>query len=429
MAALLLSAACMGRPDRETVIAEAYVGPPTLRLRSDIPLQSAVVVTVKHGDRLKVMQRRRRFLRVRTSGGREGWTEESQLLSSTEMADLSELSKRAAALPAQGKGTTYGALNVHTQPQVGAPSFLQIKDGEKFDVLAEVVSPRVPIERAPLIPPPEKKAPAPKKPAKAGKIPPPPLPPPPGLPANWQELSKTNLPADEEGADQPEAKPIPTDHWTLVRTDGGESGWVLTRRVSMAIPDEVAQYAEGRRIVSYFPLGYVQDGDVKKANWLWTTIGDSHQPYDFDSFRVFIWSLRRHRYETAYIERNLQGYAPVLLKDVQVSASARGKTAMQEYPGFSICTEKADGQLHRREFALLGNVVRSAGEEACERQPQVWVTKAAPPAGASPAATSASSSTQHSTGSPVSSGLTARLKQQLQAIRRWWHKAPPTPTQ
>ena len=313
------------------------------------------------------MQRRRRFLRVRAAGGREGWTEESQLLNAGEMADLKELSERAAALPPQGKGTTYGALNVHTQPQVGSPSFLQIKDGEKFDVLVEVISPRVPIERPPLIPPAEKKAAAPRRPAKAAKIPPPPLPPPPGPPPNWLELSKTNLAADEQPADQPEAKPVPTDHWSLVRTASGESGWVLTRRINMAIPDDVAQYAEGRRIVSYFPLGYVEDGDAKKPNWLWTTIGDSHQPYDFDSFRVFIWSLRRHRYETAYIERNLAGYAPVLLKQVQVSANARGKTATQEFPGFSVCTEKADGQLHRREFALLGNVVHSAGEEPCQR--------------------------------------------------------------
>jgi uncharacterized protein YgiM (DUF1202 family) len=417
-ATLLLCAACMSRPDRETVIAEAYVGPATLRLRSDIPLQSAVVATVKHGDRLQIMQRRRRFLRVRAAGGREGWTEESQLLNAGEMADLKELSERTAALPSQGKGTTYGALNVHTQPQVGSPSFLQIKDGEKFDVLVEVISPRVAIERPPLIPPAEKKAAAPKKPAKAAKIPPPPLPLPPGPPANWLELSKTNLPADDQSAEQPEAKPVPTDHWSLVRTASGESGWVLTRRINMAIPDEVAQYAEGRRIVSYFPLGYVEDGDGKKPNWLWTTIGDSHQPYDFDSFRVFIWSLRRHRYETAYIERNLTGYAPVLLKQVEVSANARGKTATQEFPGFSVCTQKADGQLHRREFALLGNVVRSAGEEPCQRQAAVWVAKTGPP----PAATPAAAPVRRPARSSFTAGLTARLKQQLQAIQKWWHK-------
>ena len=40
----------------------------------------------------------------------------------------------------------------------------------------------------------------------------------------------------------------------------------------MGIPDEVAQYAEGHRIVSYFALGETQDGDQKKTTWLWTTV-------------------------------------------------------------------------------------------------------------------------------------------------------------
>jgi hypothetical protein len=132
----------------------------------------------------------------------------------------------------------------------------------------------------------------------------------------------------------------------------------------MAIPDEVAQYAEGHRIVSYFALGSVQDGDEKKSTWLWTTIGGGGQSYDFDSLRVFVWSLRHRRYETAYVEHNLQGYEPVLLKEVEL-AGVRGKSA-GKYPGFSACIQKRDGQKYRQEFALLGNIVRFAGEQPCE---------------------------------------------------------------
>ena len=138
----------------------------------------------------------------------------------------------------------------------------------------------------------------------------------------------------------------------------------------MAIPDDVAQYAEGKRIVSYFSLGEVQDEDQKKHNWLWTTIGEGVYPYDFDSFRVFIWSLRRHRYETAYIDRNLHGYAPVLLKDVELSATKGSSgAAAAKYPGFSICVEKKDGQRYRREYAFVTNVVRFAGEQPCDAAP------------------------------------------------------------
>ena len=78
---------------------------------------------------------------------------------------------------------------------------------------------------------------------------------------------------DEPDQESTAEKPPPRmDAWSLVRTPQGQSGWVLTRLLSMAIPDEVAQYAEGRRIVSYFPLGETQDDDVKKKIWL-RTIG------------------------------------------------------------------------------------------------------------------------------------------------------------
>ena len=130
----------------------------------------------------------------------------------------------------------------------------------------------------------------------------------------------------------------------------------------MAIPDEVAQYAEGKRIVSYFPLGQIQDDDKKKNIWLWTTTTDSKQPWDFNSFRVFVWSLKRHRYETGYIERNIKGYSPVLLKEVEMPS----KTGSSKYPGFSICMERNDGPRVRREYAMLGVAVRFAGEQPCE---------------------------------------------------------------
>jgi hypothetical protein len=99
----------------------------------------------------------------------------------------------------------------------------------------------------------------------------------------------------------------------------------------MAIPDEVAQYAEGHRIVSYFSLGSVRDGDQQKDTWLWTTVGDGHHPYDFDSFRVFAWSVHRHRYETEYIERNVIGYSPVEIQPVRFSG---GNDEYAGSPGF-----------------------------------------------------------------------------------------------
>jgi hypothetical protein len=403
---VIVLAGCRRGAPRAPSLGEAFVGPVLLKIRADIPPESATVTTVKHGDRLEILQRRRKFLRVRTASGKEGWTDERLLLAASDMVSLKELSARASRMPSQGVGASFGDLRVHTQASVQSPSFLVIKENEKFDVLLHMVVPRTDLPRAPLIPPAPKKSKAAKKPAKESKVPPLPLPKPPPPPANWLEMSKSEIPEDAEEHDEP-AKPVPTDNWSLIRVPGGQSGWVLTRMVRMAIPDEVAQYAEGRRIVSYFPLGDLSDGGEKKKIWLWTTIGAA-APYDFDSFRVFVWSLRHHRYETAYVERKIQGYSPVLLRDVAFSAGkgAEGSKA----PGFSVCVIGKDGQRHRREYALLGTTVRYAGDSICEPAPQIEAGKGPAPlpgAGAESAAGAAQASKE---------SLFQRMKKRLKTL-------------
>jgi uncharacterized protein YgiM (DUF1202 family) len=345
---LLALSACHSGAPRAQAIGEAYAGPATLALRRDIPLQSPVVATVKHGDRLEIVQRRRRFLKVRTRGGAEGWIEDHLLLSSEEIAALKEVERRAVTLPSQGVASTYDLLNVHTEPNRLSPSFLQVKEGEKVDVVAHVSAPRTPPERKPLIPRRPKIPPSDHKRADS-RYPLPPMPRPPPPPPNWKELSKTP-PDVQQAIAEGHAANGPQDDWSLVRNAKGESGWVLSRRLYMAIPDDVAQYAEGRRITSYFPLSQVDDGGVAKNNWLWTTISGGEHPYDFDSFRVFTWSLRRHRYETAYIQRNVEGYFPVLARPA----------------GFSVCVADNSGARRRRSYSFIVTTVRFTGEQPCE---------------------------------------------------------------
>jgi hypothetical protein len=355
----MLLAGCHSSSPRAPVIGEAYAGPATLNLRSDIPTQSATVVTVKHGDRLEILQQRRVFLKVRAPGGAEGWIEQRQLLSAGDMAGLKALARLAATMPSQGLATTDADLRVHIQPAQKSPSFLILKENDKVAVLTHITRPRTDLPRQPLVPRPVKKAKAGKK-QKAPQYPPPPMPAPPPPPANWLDLSKGGDSGEEPAEDEPPAPPAVSDDWSLVRTGDGQSGWVLTRRLRMAIPDEVAQYAEGHRIVSYFSLGSVRDGDQQKDTWLWTTVGDGHHPYDFDSFRVFAWSVHRHRYETEYIERNVIGYSPVEIQPVRFSGGN------DEYAGFSVCVENKDGQRYRRQYAVLNTRIRFAGEQPCE---------------------------------------------------------------
>ncbi|HTQ57011.1 MAG TPA: hypothetical protein VMI94_21230 [Bryobacteraceae bacterium] len=342
--------ACGGGESRAPAIGEAYAGPANLSLRKDIPLQSPVVAAAKHGEQLEIVRRRRRFVLVRTARGVEGWTEDYLLLSADEITALQDVERRARQMPSQGAASTYEMLNVHTQPNRFSPSFLQIKKGEKVDVVAHVSAPRTAPPRKPLIPPRPKAAALVRK-RPEPRIPLPPMPSPPSPPANWIELSKTPPEVQQQiDASHPAAQPVPQDDWSLVRNAAGESGWVLTRRLFMAIPDEVAQYAEGHRITSYFSLGDVRDGGEVKHEWLWTTIGGGDHQYDFDSFRIFTWSLRRHRYETAYIQRNVEGYFPVLVRP----------------GGFSLCLASSGGGRVRRSYTFAANMVRASGQQPCE---------------------------------------------------------------
>ncbi len=189
-----------------------------------------------------------------------------------------------------------------------------------------------------------------KKKAKAG-IQPPASPAPPPPPVDWVALSKERGPAAE--ADTP---PVAQDDWTLIRTSGGQSGWVLTSRVYMSIPDDVAQYAEGHRITSYFVIGSVADKGEQKNIWLWTTAESLGQDHDFDSYRVFTWSTKRHRYETAYIQRREQGYQPVLAKPERVFRCA--------------CREQSGRTGAEALHTLTGVSVRPADEQPCEAMPE-----------------------------------------------------------
>lgn len=343
---------CTPTAQRETVLGEAYVGPAALRLRRDPASPTADGATLRHGERVLIVGRRRIFLKVRAASGAEGWVLARQLLSPKQMEELNRLAERAARLPSHGTATVYEPLNVHSEPNRQAPSFYQIREGEPVEVLVQKLAPRTPYQNPALLPAPQRPQPLLRKRAsRSSRIPPPPLPPAPSPPANWLELSRT--PPEILAQRQP-PKPVPVDTWALVRLKNGRAGWVLARMLRMEIPDEVAQYSEGHRITSYFSVGQVKDGDQMKHNWLWTTIAPGNYPYDFDSFRYFVWNVRRHRYETAYVERRLKGYFPVTVHPVQVTLGKKQQT----WPGFSLVVEEADGVRYRRTYAYQGYLVR-----------------------------------------------------------------------
>ena len=379
LAGLILISGCRSEQAGPPPIGEAFAGPATLIVRKELGMKSAPAATLKHGDRVAVLQTRRRFAKVRTDGGVVGWVDSRQLISTEQMQALRQMAEFAGKMPSQGRATVFEALNVHTEPVRSSPSFAQIPEGGAVEVLAHEITPRnaKPQAPPPIIPP----KPAARKPkgkekkekkSASSRIPPPPLPPPPPPPPNWLALSQSAPP--DPGMDdkkEKEEKPVPNDDWSFVRTKDGKAGWVLTRMLTMSIPDEVAQYAEGHRITSYFPLADVQDEGQTRHYWLWTTLAKTSSPYEFDSFRVFVWSLKRHRYETAYIERNVVGYYPV--------EATKGTGEHGEGATFSLILEDKDGEPVRKTYVFNGYRVNLINKEPYQR-PQGGIPSAVPEA-------------------------------------------------
>jgi len=376
--AALATTSCSDGPEPASAIGEAYAGPMTLNIRQEISLKSPVMATVKHGEQLEVLSVRRRFMRVRAASGAEGWCDSEKLLTTEQMARLRAVAEAAAKLPSQAEATVFDSRNVHTEPHRLAPSFLMLKEEERFHVLGHRLVARGPyesevtkkIEKASAPPPRKKPSRTPKTKDRRKKdddVELPPMPSGPAVPANWRELSfraplEADVPAPPKKEErsalsmlirQPQEPPKFED-WSLIRAKDGRAGWILTRTMTMTIPDDVARYAEGHRITSWFDLGDVQDGEVVKKHYLWTTIVKGGEPYEFDGFRIFVYNARRHRYETGYREKNVRGYFPSALHPVEVTEGRKVRRAQ----GFSLVVEDESGALVRKTYSFEGYRVR-----------------------------------------------------------------------
>jgi hypothetical protein len=347
--------------DSSDVLGKAYVAPTTINLRRELTERNSTVATLRHGEEVAIIDVRRRFLKVRTAAGFEGWLDAADLLTSDEMQQIRGERRQERKLPSQGAATVFEPLNIHIEPSRTSPAFARIPEGGIVQVLAHRVAPRTsgPPKLVSFIV--SRPDPEPRRNRKhrraGGLLLPKPAPPPP--PANWVELSSERIDGEPSPADmqsekrqeqaekktQEAKKPVILEDWTLVRSKSNETGWVLSRNLFMSIPDEVAQYAEGKRISSYFDLGAVNDSERGiKHNWLWTT-SSKLEPYDFDSWRVFLWNRRRHRYETSYRQRDIEGYFPVRVEPADPSEPGRR---------FDLITKDDDGKLRRRTYTFDG---------------------------------------------------------------------------
>jgi hypothetical protein len=119
------------------------------------------------------------------------------------------------------------------------------------------------------------------------------------------------------------------EDWWLVRDSKGDTGWLYSRMMDVDAPEALTRYSEGQRIVGAYVLTTVNDPEAPQDDKNiaeYVAVLSPYQSgltYDFDQVRVFIWNIKKHRYETAYRDRNIEGYLPV---QVKLAADPYGKT-------------------------------------------------------------------------------------------------------
>ena len=123
--------------------------------------------------------------------------------------------------------------------------------------------------------------------------------------------------------------------WWLVRDVQGRTGWIYRGMIDVDVPEAVGRYAEGQRIVGAYVLTTVNDPeaeqDDKNIPIYVTVLGPPKAglPYDFDQVRVFTWNLKKHHYETAFRDKNIEGYLPVT---ISTAKDPNGKTPLAATP-------------------------------------------------------------------------------------------------
>jgi hypothetical protein len=327
-AALCLSVGCSGKGGVSDRGEYAYVAVTEAGLRDHVATFYNKTGVVHNGERLQILDRMqsKRFVRVRSPRGEEGWVQERYLADQQTFDEFQRLADHFKTAPAQATATTEEQVKVHVLPGRKTAYLYLLNEKQKVDMLQ-----RQAVDRNA-----------------------PPL-----------QLKDENQKDADDAPDEDKVKsdnagpPAVREDWWLVRDAQMRVGWVLGRTLYLQVPEEIAQYSEGQRIVAAYPLDEVQDGDKKVPEYLVLFTEKEGQPYDFSQARVFTWNGRKHRYETAYRERELAGVLPVTLGRQEFEKEGNLRT-------FVLRVKDDDGSIHERTYKFnppLVHRVLAPGEE------------------------------------------------------------------
>jgi hypothetical protein len=313
--------------------------------------------TVENGEKLEVLEHARRYFRVKTPKGEMGWIDEKAVATQEVFDAFQALGTEHKGDPAVASAVVRDEVNLHLKPGRQTEVFYRLPEGDKLQLL----------ERATL-PKPASGWVAAAKPA-------------PGKAANAAGTTGTGAPA---------APPVAMEDWWLARDAEGRTGWLLSRYEDVDAPDSVAKYAEGQRIVGAYVLATVNDPGADQDDKdipMYLTLMSPYTaglPYDFDQVRVFTWNSKMHRYETAFREKNIEGYLPVKI-DREKDPYGKAVVAQTPLPTFTYKVLAADagpvvpdpatgmvtpGRTIAKTYRLEGNLVRRVAAPGSKDEPE-----------------------------------------------------------
>jgi hypothetical protein len=319
-------------PAREYV----YVWARGTYLRDRVAAVSNRVAEVVNGQRLQVIEHGRRFLKVRTDKGEIGWIEEHGVIDQQVYDKFTQLEKASASDPVIATAVLRDDYWLRDAPGRTSDRFLLLPENDKLQLLMRASVPKPDAPQA--------------------------LP----LPAE-KPVTRTKI-------DSPPPPPNLEDYW-LIRDSSGHVGWVRARTLDEDVPDAIAGLAEGQKIVGAYVLRKVYDpganvpGDQVPEYVAFLAPWKDGLPYDFDQVRVFTWNTKKHRYETAYRERNLAGYLPVSVTEASPSNQETPTFSFRVATGDQVALDPQTGTVKPGEtvvesFRMEGVVVRRTSEQA-----------------------------------------------------------------
>ena len=278
-----------------------YVLPQTLDVMDTTAALRNVVGHLKAGNRVHVIAQTAHWSELTLPGGLTGWVESKYLLDGAIYDRGMKLLEDLQHAPPQAAGHASNVTNLHLEPSRDSIVLAELNQNQPLEIYTRRLVDR-PLETA----------------SATGK------------------------------------GPRPHDAWYLVR-DNARAGWVLGRFIDLDVPAGITLYAQGVNMVGWQVLKTVRDGNSDVPEYL---VADrmGNETVDFNHIRVFTWWVKNHKYVTAYVQSDLNGYFPI-----EVRQATDLHYYAQSSPYFRLRLIDEDGQRYQEVYGLFDTIVRPVG--------------------------------------------------------------------